>query len=1795
MRKMWTIFITAFLVINAFGIWKIISVIEREQKFLVVKSFTPDGPADRNEHVIIRFNKEVVDSTAAGKDLPQPYPVKFTPEIAGQCRWTDTRTLEFTPSEPLCQATEYTAELLSSLRALDNSPLPEKAVYTFSTGALGLERVWQVAVENNRTVVIALEFSDEVAPADLATHLKIENAQGINIDYSLAGLVNNKTPKVKIQVAQNETVKIKVAKGLTGKSGPLGLDEDVERMLNIEMKLAVTDVTAYPLEEYESGWIRVEFSTPVSPDVAADFISIEPPVKFLVEEHYYENNLALHGEFNPSSVYKLTFAKGLTALNNMVLTEDVSRIVEIPDCPRNISFKSNGIYASLKGNLILPIVSMNNDSIVVKAERVYPNNVIHFARNFREEYSSIVDFSYEIAEVNIPIKSEKNKAVEIPLDLKALLGDKLTGPTVIKVYNSEYKWDSQRKLILVTDLGVCVKKSGNDFLVWVNSLSDVQPVEGAIVSVYNRKNQVILEGKTARDGIMHFMEVDWAKDNEPYIVIVTHGDDMSYLKLEQCKLSDTDFDVGGRSYLSKGYEAYLYTDRGVYRPGEEMHLRAIVRSANNELPAGLPLELQIEKPDKRPLRRLKAVLSDFATVEFGFTIPDYAPTGYYTTSLYIPGESKPIGYCSFSVEEYMPVRLKAEVKAPAERFHTGETITFTVKSNYLFGQPASGLNVSANYTVKPDNYQPPDNALWKDYTFGDQTKGFTNIKEKIAPLKLGANGEGSFAIKVPEKLQPPSGLLLTVYATVKEVGGRGVTTGTRIRMDPYPYYIGLKQASEVAGSGIRFEAIAVTPEGKLISGEKALNIVLKKVVWNTVLKKSSGDRYRYESVRTEVDVGKPQMITTDDGKIEFTLNPEESGSYIVRVSGPKDNVVTALEFYNSPQGYLAWSMEKPEQIDLVPDKGLYQVGEVAKVLVKSPCSGQMLVFVESDRVLSSQSIQLDGNTAELRIPIGEGFAPTVYCSVTVVKGVEKGGIWSAHRAYGVVPLNVDAPGNRLKVSLEIPNEIVPLTKLTIPITVKNEKGEGVEAEVVIAALDEGICLLTDFKNPDPYSFFFAKKRLSTEMFDFYSLLLPEYEKKNVGSDSEEGGSGEPGLMQSLLNPINAKRVKSVALWSGTVKTNPDGTGEIVFDVPEFIGSLRLMVVAVTRDKYGCDSRNLLVRRPFIISSSLPRFLSTGDSFSAPLTLYNNIASETSALIRISVDGPLGLAGANETSVIVPPNGQQTIYFTFNASDSPGVSHITFSAQVNGETLKEETELPVRPLAPPVQFVGSGSIPAGKSAVFSFPSGLMSGTDTYTLNFSVQPSLRLGGAINYLLHYPYGCVEQTASGTFPLLYLADIAKQTMPNCFIKQEVAEYVQSGIYRLLSMQTFNGGLSMWPGGTTPYEWGSVYGAHLLVEAKKNGYSVPEKELKALINYLKELVKMSRSSRDEESDNLSIKAYAHFVLALAGEPEINLMKTLRNYWDKLPVYSRYQLASALALAGEPKALSELIGTPVPEPGKRQDTGGILASPVRETAIILSVLADTAPESAAIPILVNRLNQAMENGCWYNTQENAFALLALGKYAHAQANIVNDFTAEVRFDGKEIASFAHKESPSLDILSGGGKEITVSVKGEGRLYYYWTAQGVPLSKKVDEDDKGLKIRRSFLSTDGKQLAPGQFKSGEIVIVQLIIESPDNRDNVAVVDALPAGLEIENPRLVTSEQTEWMSSARENKLFPDRVEMRDDRLILFTDLPGSKSMCYYYVTRAVTAGKFMLAPVNAFCMYQPSIKSVNGAGIVEVKK
>jgi hypothetical protein len=1783
----WLAIISVLVVIIIIGSVKMI-VASPGRMNAKVESFKPTGEVPQTTNFTIEFSQDMVLDKSVGVQQDSA-PIAFTPPITGKFRWTARHILEFYPNVMLLPSTRYTAEILPKIGSEMGYYLKGKKKFEFHTKKFKVANAllsfkFTTPKDESVPIVGTLEFNYPVELDAVKKHLTLSYKSGNPLPYQIV----TPQPGTMIQLEtepiqhnnQTHVIQLAIDKELVPANGTEGLSENYLETFKLKPGGDLKVEGVFPERQLEAGYLKIRFSSPVNSELAKQYVTVTPPVEYQVASnfHYVE----LKGNFVSGTAYTVSINEGLMGVDGSILKNSFSTIAVIENMEPTIDFVGTGIYLARKGNLNVGLSTVNVPKVRVEVRKVFINNLTHLinagAMDSKYYWYDVNSLGKLIHTEEINLPDRMNEEIVTPINMESYLTDEYTGVFDVQASSEDEYWRESRKLVMITDLGITVKQAGGQFLVWVHSLETLKPVSDARVTLLSQNNQIMKIGSTNKDGLAKLEITKTTLDNfTPFLVTASSGKDVSFLELSRSQIPTTEFDVSGLPYLQDGYDAYVYGDRDIYRPGEKAHIVTVVRGEKASLPQAFPLKLEVLGPDNRIFTEFRKRTNDKCACEFEIDIPTYAMTGTYTARI-IVGKDDEIGRGGFSVEEFMPDRMKAKVDTDSDSYGLGQSMNINVSAISLFGPPASGRLVEVQSQLESSTFAPKQ---WNTFNFSNPNRSFSSIVNNLGKANLDANGKYSLTQLLPTGIIPPSTLKNTISATVHEPGGRTVTAYKTVAVHPYPFYVGLRQTKEDYAEINRPKEMEfiVLDKNSQVTPNRSCDVSCYRITWQTILQRSDNGRVQYVSERQE-NLEKSLSVTSGNTPMKFDFRPDQYSEYRVEIKDEGGHS-SAISFYVSGWGYSPWAMSRPERLEIGLDKVSYKPGETAKVQIRSPFAGRLLLTVDGDKVYRTESVTMDKNTATVKVKVSDEYKPNVYISASVIRSTKSLERNAPVRAYGVAPMMVDSSKNKLTIALDAPAEMRPNGQLKVSYTVNGRNKDGY---ITIAAIDEGICQLTNFQPPDPFGYFFGKKRLEVSSHDIYSWILPEIEKADTSSTTS---GGEAGAIRRRISPLSVARVKPVALWSGLVKVDKNGKGFVTLNVPQFNGSLRVMAVSFSENEFGSARKDVIVRDPIVLTPTFPRFIASGDRFIVPVNVFNSTDRRDNFTVTLSASGPVETPVPGSQSVTLSPKEEGQAIFTIKAKNLMGKVTFSLSASGAGEKVSETTDVPLRPASPPVTLTGSGVVKAGISGKFTFPANWIPGTVDFELTTSSLPAMQFAGSLQYLLQYPYGCAEQTTSRVFPLLYFNDMVKAIEPRLFGAKSPEYFITEGITKLINMQLPSGDFAFWPAGGYGNPWTSIYVSHFLVEARKAGYEVPDRVYQNMIKA------MQNHARTPITDNwkLEIKTYACYVLAAAGQPDKSTMLYLKNTeLDRMSDYSSFQLAGAFALSGDLNTANSMIPRTVEPREIKRESGHNFNSSTRADAIMLDVLSEVNPDHPLVPRLIERLaKSASENSRWYTTQENAFAFLALGKIFKKQPP--GKFNGTVSINGSSAGNFSSSKDQKFTGNNWGGKEVTINVQGTGTCYYYWKAFGILAEGEVKEFDQELVVKRKYLTSEGKPLDYNQFHQGDLVVAEITCKAlTEDLDNVVIADLLPAGFEIENPRLGSRAGIPWI---KDTDFRPDYMDIRDDRMILFAHLSKQREVKFYYAIRVVNIGDFVLPAISAEAMYDPAKASVSSSGRVRV--
>lgn len=1780
-----------------------------KKSVITIKSTNFDKEIASTQNLVFKFNKDIITDTTQLNTWDTTHYISFSPAIPGKFLWSAKNELTFSPLTPFPEATKFKYNLTKELlKHVSNEFKVDGKEKSFNTPAAILETTesyWSVDDFNNQNfeIHIMLKFNNIISLKEFNKFLKI-NVADKEQEYRI--VTNEPDNIVEVAFSYNpedakskKNIKITVLKGLASAGGSLVSEKDkvVETFIppidNVEIMNTETGF------DKGKGFVRIFTAQPIVTKGIENLINIIPQLNFEVIP--LANGIEIKADFKPSESYTIAISKGLTNIFGSEMEDDFSTVISFAEPLPSINFiDKQSMYLSSKGERNLGVRIVNIQEITLSVFKIFENNIQQYIRNGKgwdyfydeetDEYNYSNNWAFDetygrpVFTKTIKVRSlqQQDGICLLNLDLDELkFFEKYKGLYLIKVEDVQKKYLSDVQLVSLSDLGLIAKQGQNSIMVFVNELTTTQPAKSVTIDFISSNNQKVYSITTDNQGIAMLDDLKQkAAGFNINMISARLGDDYNYILFDKTKVETSRFDVGGNRINNSNLDVFIYGDRDLYRPGDSVHFNTIVRTTKWEVPENMPIKVKIISPNGKEIINRKYSLNPSGAVSSDVYIPNDALTGVYTIEIQTLNNIL-LGTRYISVEEFVPDRIKVITNTDKTTYASNENIILDIKAENLYGTPAANRKYEAEIKYNKQVFSPKS---YINYNFDIQSKDAPEVFTR--ELKQGTtNADGT--AKVDFKALPFKNIGLIradVFTTVFDETGRPVNRLNTLELLTQNVFYGIKYFDSwvEANRPLQFRFIAVDKNGQALSAQKA-KVEISQIVYETVMERQ-GRYYNYVSQKKDkVIFSKTITLDKQGGLLNFS--PPISGEYQIRIMSPEsDNFVTS-SFYAYSMGstnYSSFEVNREGEIEITSDKEEYKPGEKAKLLFRAPFDGKLLVTVEKENVVTHKYLTLKDKTASIDLPVDNSWMPNAYISATAFHKVSDN-FMPLTVAHGVMPIKVD--NSKYKLNLEISAPEKSKSNVQQTVTVKTQPN----TEVTIAVVDEGILQITDFKTPNPFEYFYRKRALGVMSYNIYGLLFTEIKKSN-------SAGGEAFNLSKRINPLTSSRVQLISKWSGILKTNSSGVCSYTFDIPQFSGAVRVMAVAYKNNLFVSEQKTIRIADPVIISAAVPRFLSPEDETVVAVTLTNTTEKTINSDININVEGTLSVIGDKSKKVSLKNNVEEVVTFTVKAKPEYGQGKITCSLKNNGAQYSQTISLPIRPATTYSAISESGEIEAGKSVNIVPKSNFMAGSAESKLIVSNSPIVKLGKSFDYLIRYPYGCTEQTISCAFPQLYLSDIFELMSNGTHSTKSINNNIQQAIVKIQSNQLYNGGLSSWSQGSRADWWTTAYAAHFLIEAKKAGFEVNEKVLSGMFNFLKQKV----NERPEDTyyymeNGVSKKTltpspeifYSLYVLALNNTPLVSSMNYYKSIVKQLAPESKYLLASAFLLSGDNKTFNQIL--PESFGNMRSETifGASYSSYIRNISIAMNALLEANYNQPQIGRLAKEVSEEINKTNYLSPQEASFALLALGKFSKNTAK--SDIRAKINIISGKSYDYKNENLIINDLFVN--KQIDISTKGKGLLYYYYELRGIPLNVTKGDKDNGIQVRRKFLNRNGQAVNSNKFNQNDLVYVEITVLSPQGKtiDNVVITDILPACFEIENTRLTADRQPDFIK----NQSTPTFTDIRDDRINIFTNIYENQQK-FYYTVRAVSKGKFTVGNIYAEAMYNARYNSYSGASTIEVE-
>jgi len=1739
---------------------------------VLAASLLPD--VDSPDRLRLVFDRDLVAENAVGR-FEKAAVFQLAPAWPGRWIWSAPDKLEYLLDEPLPAGRTMTLAATGELKAVTGRTLEGPSEFKLAARPLRLVSC-DITASDNRDLTLRVAFNQPVEPGEFLRHAKFYDGRtSVRLDEPVS-LIFAPQSDVVVRLRRPESNRLRMIVGeqLAGHDGDVGLGSPVRIDRDVAPGFALLHAYVDRPDLGETTSVRLYFSRDLGGEQQLPRPVVEPAVEDL-HVHLAENSLVATGKFKAGSRYTIRVPGTLLSKDGKTLGEDASITAQIPDYQPRIRFEHSRGILSPRGRLLLDAKGVNLEQVAVQAWRVHANNLVPHLH-----WTQVDATSRSILDKTVAVKLPHNQPGKLVLGLEELLSQPL-GIYRVEASAADHRWTRDSTLVTITDLAITAKRHRDGYLVWVTSLRTAEPVPDVVVNGLTYNNQKVATARTDAAGIARLQFAGRHPDGGIWVITASSDGDLSYLQPDENQWVIDDIEQLGRPH-GDHYETMLYTDRGVYRPGEKIHLTGVIRDTEGLIPSCFPLSVKVHRPDGRRVADLKI---DRRERDQGMFLTSFAPageaqTGPYQFQVTLPGSEDLLGSATALVEAFVPVRMEVTAVPARDRFGPNTPPGVQVTGRYLWDQPAADLPVKIEGTLRRIAFE---SKTQPDFQFGSDRRQ-APIPLPTVEGQLDRLGRCEMQVRLPENLT--AGLYhMRLSATVTEPGGRSVSSNTSATLDLLDTHIGLglpKGRVVPAGEVIAVDWVRLTGEDRPgAPGEMTMQLL--RVEYDTVMKKIE-DRYVWQSVEKTEKVGTERVMSPADPQGSLEITCPDSGSYRVIVTDTGSGSSTCLEFYASRDGDSSQSlaMNRPERVEIITDKQKYLPGEQAKVLLRSTIPGTVLLTLETDCVITDHIVRIIENTCELEVALPADLRGSAFLTATVVRPVDPDQeSWLPHRGLGSIQVLMDHASHRIPVSIGAPTKARPREAATVTVDTGGPGDPNLPALVHVWAVDEGILLAGAYESPQLYEHFLGPRTAGVWTADVFYWLLPDY--KRPDGTARIGGDGYE-LDALRRNPVATRAREPAVVWQEAVPVDADGKATVRMQLPDLTGQLRIMAVAVDGDRYGSAEHALTLTAPLLMEASWPRFAAPGDRFTVPVKFFNSTDRPLSLQMTTEVSGPVELSvGEDQSGIVVQPGRPVTWLLQAKATGiGPAEVRIEASEQ-QGATSPLGAHsigiLPVRHATALHTAVELKAIPAGQTLQIN-PSGLLvKETVQMAVSVSARPSVNLEAALEEQIRYPYGCVEQTSSRLFSLLYASQILSPTRAGT-----IDDMVKAGIARLWSMQTCSGGLSYWPGEANPCLWGTAYAASCLLEAHSAGYEIDPRFTGELAKYLESRLRAT----EEESPDLGTRALICRVLATFGDPPHGWMARLAEQKDKLDVAALAHLAGAFhAVGNKERALSLLPDSP-PQGAVETTTTGRLTSQIQQEAVWLSTLLEIDPNHPMAAPLAASLDKARSNGRWGSTLNNAAAIAALARYQAVTSRDRPQFTGTIQAGNGDAVQFTHEEPMSLEARNA-SEPVQITSSGQGTLYVIATSRGLVREDQVEPYNRRLHVERRWVDRDGNPVDSNGLAVGDLVRVEIVVRTNgDAVHNIAVVDALPGGMEVENPRLATSAQMDgWVEEQ------PDHVEFLDDRVVLFCTA-DSKPRTYRYALRAITAGEFSLPPIQGSCMYDESAACLGRAGRVTIR-
>ena len=1769
---------------------------------------------------------------------------KFSPNIKGEMVWVDQNIVEFRPDKKLKNGETYEVKFklgeLSKVKpelktfrfqvhvipqAIDvqlTDILPGNDGYTISGTATTSDQCEKEQME--KTLVAALEEEEKKivwSHENPTTH-----------HFTISGVSRD--------VAVSKSLVIKYT------AEPIGGEQTGETNIEIPSKKDFK-VMEVKLKNGADQQVTVFFSDHLSGKNAEGLFNLEENAEanFSVESnklHLFPSiriqgnkNLTLSGEFQNKNLKKLSGKKIFSLAFEALKPE--------------IRFSGKGNIIPVSDKILLPFEAVNINAVDVKIKRIYEKNILQFLQvnNLEGAYElnrvGTVVFKKKIPltalgtlpknnwqkyalDLSTLIKTEPGAIYNVTLNFKKeysiydCMGDtsSASGENYVNTINKseaseeeEAEWDafsedyeyvdyenydyqqrenpchpsyyaggrSINRNIIATNTALIAKR-GNDgnITVMTSDILSAAPISGVEVEAFDF--QQIPIGKTTTDGNG---TGQLKLSRKPFVLMAKNGKQRTFVKMDDgSSLSLSMFEVEGEE-IRKGMKGFIYGERGIWRPGDSLYLTFILENKNNNLPENFPVTLELLNPQGQVFQKITRTNGIDGFYNFSTKTETYSPTGNWMAKVRAGGA---VFTKNIRIETIMPNRLKLDLDFKTDLLKLNNDIVGDLNVKWLHGAPGRNLNTKVDVLVTKGKTEFKG---YKDFVFDNSSSNFYSETQTVFSGRTDENGYVKVQLGLSNMSQAPGFMNANFTVRGFEEGGAFSTDRFTLPVSPFKEYVGIKTPKSSNPGGYLytnedhvFELANVDENGKSVSNN--VQVKIYKLNWRWWWDDLNDDLSSYMSTEVHTPVFDKNIdLNKGKGNFKFKVESQEWGRYLVVAKNTSTGHTTSdILFFDWP----AWEGKSPKgneganYLGVTTDKSEYNIKDVAKIHFPSAKGTKAFITVENgSRVLKSFWADTEKDSTDAWLDITEDMTPNIYVYVTLIQPHKQTANDLPIRLYGVASIKVNDPNKMLHPKIASPDVWKPETETYVRVS----ENEGKEMTYTLAVVDEGLLDITRFKTPDPYTAFNSKEALGVKTWDVYDQVMGA---NAAGIQRILAVGGDANL--NAKEELGAKRFIPMVRYLGPFHLDKGEVNTHKIKVPQYVGSVRVMVVAGYENAYGKDEKTIAVRKPLMILSTLPRVLGPGEEVDLPVTVFAMEKKVKNARISVNPGSNFELLDASGKNISFATIGDQVVNFRLKVKETCGWGTVKITAEGAGETCKEEINIEVRSPNPKMADVKEKVLEAGNYFKTEYRPLGITGTNSSVVEISSIPALNLEKRLNYLIEYPHGCIEQTTSGVFAQLYLGKLIEL---NSKQKEKVNTNIKAAINRIKTFQTGTGGFSYWPGLNSTDEWGTTYAGHFLLEAQKSSYVVPAYLLDNWKSYQKNAALQWQGSKNAFMFHEDLnQAYRLYTLALAGIPELGAMNRLKEN-KNLSLEARWRLAAAYVLAGQPEVAKKLINGQRTFVSKYDELGITYGSGERDEAMILETLTLMNDKNKAFESM-RKIAGYLGSESWLSTQSTAYCLLAVSYYAE-RMEIGKGISAECKI-GNEIFTVKSPKTYAKIELSKPERNAGITVKntGKGMLFVRVLRQGIPSAGEEKSSSSNLDLTISYKTMSGADLDVTDIQQGTDFIAEVTITNQYNRgylSNLALAQMFPSGWEIHNSRMDQGLDGYGRSDV------PTYQDIRDDRILSYFDLGNGRKKTFRVVLNAAYTGKFYLPGVKIEAMYNSTIYATQSGRWVEVNK